>query len=75
MAKRMGGFAVPAILIVTAAVLFILCIGLCGLGMTNQNNGAANLVGVGLVSLGLSIVTFGVGVVWLIVAAIANRRR
>jgi hypothetical protein len=63
----------PAIVLVVSVVLFLLSIGLCGMGAVSAGTG--RLIGVGLTCLGLSILSFSVGIVWLIVVAIMNRRR
>lgn len=63
----------PAIVLVVSVALFLLSIGLCGMGMAANSN--SGLLGGGLVCLGLSILSFTVGIVWLVVAAIANRSR
>jgi hypothetical protein len=63
----------PSIVLVVSVVLFLLSIGLCGMGAVS--GGTGTLIGLGLTCLGLSILSFGVGIVWLIVVAIGNRRR
>jgi len=69
----MGPMGKPAILIIVSAVCFLLSIGLCGLGFSQGNGGAGALIG-GLVGLGLSIVLFVIGIIWLIIAAVVSRR-
>ncbi len=70
----MGPMGKPAILIIVSVVCFLLSIGLCGVGMSSGNSGGSAIVA-GLAGLGLSILLFFIGVVWLIVVAVQSRRR
>lgn len=62
-------FENPIKLLVGSVVLFLLSIGLCGIGATSHNGVQSFLVGSGLVALVGSGVVCLIAIVWIIIAA------
>ena len=70
-----GNYSLTSRFAVAMAVLFLLSIGLCGLGATGVVHGNPDLlVPAGLIALGLSVVAFVLTIIFAIVESIKVKR-
>ena len=65
----------PAIAVLASVALFLVGIGLCGIGMPRLQSSGGDLALAGLACFLLSALAFAVAVVWVIVAAIRTAAR
>lgn len=70
---REDRYKLPLIILASAGALFLLSLGLCGVGGVGGGSHSSFFVGAGLLALGLSGVALVVSMLWLLIAAITSR--